>query len=102
MDSAHCKASPFREPGPEFFANHPNPHIYVFDEMARSEHAFGYPKMPMFAQASTEMLFLLENVLRGVRGPDEVIRMTQQKIGSIVSEYQRMAAKRRQAQGQGG
>jgi ABC-type glycerol-3-phosphate transport system substrate-binding protein len=97
--SAHCKVSPFRDPGPDFFATHPNPHIQVFDEMARSRHAFGYPSMPMFAQASSEMLFLLESVLRGVRNPDEALRMTRQKIDSIVDDYQRMAAKRRQARG---
>jgi multiple sugar transport system substrate-binding protein len=96
--SAHCKVSPFREPGPGFFAAHPNPHIRVFDEMARSPHAFGYPKMPTFAQASSEMLFLLESVLRGVREWDDALQMTQQKVGSIVSEYQRMAAERQKTQ----
>lgn len=92
---AHCKVSPFREPGPDFFATHPNLHIRVFDQMAQSEWAFGYPQMPMFAQASAEMLVLLESILRGVRDPDEAVRITQRKIDSIVSEYQRMAAKRR-------
>jgi ABC-type glycerol-3-phosphate transport system substrate-binding protein len=100
--SAHCKVSPFREPAPDFFANHPNPHIRVFDDMARSPHAFGYPQMPTFAEASNEMLFLLENVLRGVGDPNEVVRLTQRKIDSIVSEYQRMAAARRQARRDGG
>ncbi len=93
--SAHCKVSPFREPGPDFFATHPNPFIRVFDEMAQSPDAFGYPKMPMFAEASRELLVMLETVLRGTRSPEQAVRLTQQKIDSIVNEYWQMAAKRR-------
>jgi len=93
--SAHCKVSPFREPGSGFFATHPNPFIRVFDEMAQSPDAFGYPKMPMFAEASRELLVMLETVLRGTRSPEEAVRLTQQQIDSIVNEYQQMAAKRR-------
>jgi multiple sugar transport system substrate-binding protein len=91
---AQYKVSPFREPGPEFFATHPNPFIQVFDEMARSDDAFGHPKMPTWTQASTEMLTLLNNVLRGM-DPDEAVRIAQDKVDTVVSEYQRIAAKRR-------
>lgn len=95
---AHCKVSPFRAPRPGFFAKHPNPHIRVFDEMARSEYAFGYPKMPTWAHVWTETLFMLESVLRGVRDAEEALSMTQRKVDDIVSEYQYMTAKRRPAQ----
>jgi ABC-type glycerol-3-phosphate transport system substrate-binding protein len=94
---AHGKVSPFRQPGAEFFENHPNPFIRVFDEMAQSEHAFGYPKMPMFAEASMELLTMLESVLRGVRAPEEAVRMAQAKIDTIVADYQEMAERRRVA-----
>jgi multiple sugar transport system substrate-binding protein len=94
----HCKVSPFRHPRQGFLANHPNPYILIFDEMARSQYAFGYPKMPMFAQVWTETLFMHESVLRGVRQPEEALQMTQQKIDAIVDEYQRTAAKRRQVE----
>jgi len=93
--SAHCKVSPFRKPGPGFFATHPNPFIRVFDEMAQSQHAFGYPKMPMFTEASRELLVMLETVLRGTGSPEEAVDTAQRKIDSIVSEYWQMAAKRR-------
>jgi len=92
---AHCKVSPFRDPSPAFFNEHPNPHIRVFDALALSPHTFGHPKMPTFRQVSIEMLFMLENVLQGVRGPDKAIRRTQAKIDRIVAQYNRMAAKRR-------
>jgi multiple sugar transport system substrate-binding protein len=95
--SAHCKISPLRRASPEFFANHPNPHIRVFDAMASAPHAFGYPQMPMWAQVSTETLYLLENVLRGVAAPDDAVQAVQPKLSAIVREYQSMAAKRRGA-----
>ena len=93
----HGKVSPFHTPRDDFFAKHPNPHIRTFDALATSEHTFGHPKMPTFKQASTEMLFMLENVLQGVRGPEEAVRNTQRKIDSIVNKYDRMARKRRRA-----
>lgn len=94
---AHCKVSPFRHPRPAFFENHPNPYIHVFDQMANSPDAFGFPKMPMFANVSTELLYLLENVLRGVQSPDAAIEAAQTRIDTIVGEYQRMQAKRKAA-----
>jgi ABC-type glycerol-3-phosphate transport system substrate-binding protein len=95
--TAHGKVSPYRTPGPDFFRNHPNPHIRVFDEMASSPYAFGYPKMPTFAEAWTELLYMLENVMRGTGQLDQIIRNTQDKVGSIVANYDRMQAKRRGA-----
>jgi len=92
---AHGKVSPFREPGPTFFAAHPNPHIRIFDELAAWPGAFSYPKMPMFAEAWTETLYLLETVLRAARDPDDAIRLTQAKVDDVVRDYARMAAKRR-------
>lgn len=91
----HCKVSPFRHPREEFFHDHPNPYIRTFDALALSETTFGHPKMPTFRQVSTEMLFMLENVLQGVRSADEAVRNTQRKVDSIVNEYNRMAEKRR-------
>ncbi|HUU82179.1 MAG TPA: extracellular solute-binding protein [Phycisphaerae bacterium] len=91
----HCKVSPFRQPGPDFFDGHPNPYIRVFDELALAKETFGHPAMPTFKQASTEMLFWLENVLQGVRGPEEAVRNTQQKIDAIVNDYNRKAERRR-------
>jgi len=95
---AHCKLSPFRRVGEAFYNGHPNRFVRVFDRMAASPYAFGHPKMPMFKEASVEMLFLLENVLEGVRDPLEAVRITQKKIDAIVDRYERMSAKRRALQ----
>jgi multiple sugar transport system substrate-binding protein len=91
---AHGKVSPFRQPGPDFYATHPNPYIRVFDEMANSPYTFGYPKMPTFQQATAELKSMLESVLLGVRGPDDAVHYAQRKIDTVVSGYQRMTAKR--------
>jgi ABC-type glycerol-3-phosphate transport system substrate-binding protein len=92
---AHGKVSPFRHPGAAFFANHRNPYIRIFDALAASPDAFGYPDMPTWSEAWVELLYLLETILRGARDTDEAIRATQAKIDSIVSSYERMAARRR-------
>jgi hypothetical protein len=51
--------------------------------------------MPMWSETSTEMLFLLENVLRGVAHPDEAVRETQARVDRVVQDYERLAARRR-------
>ncbi len=91
----HGKASPFRTPGSDFFARHPNPHIRTFDALASSPYAFGFPAMPMWAHAWSELLAMHETILRGVRPPLEAIRDTQAKVDRIVDDYHAMAAKRR-------
>ena len=63
--------------------------------MAGSPDAFGYPQMPTWAQTSAELLKMHENILRGVRDPHEAVSATQQRVDTIVAEYQRMAAQRR-------
>lgn len=91
----HGKTSPFRTPAPDFYTTHTNPFIQVFDQLASSPDAFGYPQMPTWAHASAELLKMHENILRGVRDPHDAVKAAQQRIDTIVDEYQRMAAKRR-------
>ena len=93
----HGKVSPFRTPGPEFYATHPNPYIRVFDELADSPDAFGYPKMPTWTEATAQLFVLLDSVLRGRVAPDDAVRDAQRKIDDIVAEYDAMAAKRKHA-----
>jgi len=91
----HWKLSPFRTPSEDFFRNHPiREHIRTLDALADSDDVFGYPRMPTWAEASVEMLFMIENIFQGHRPPDEALRETQAKIDVIVNEYQRMAALR--------
>ncbi len=92
----HCKVSPFRTPGADFFARHANPFIRVFDEMASSPDAFGYPPMPTWAHVSAELLKMHESILRGVHDPDEAVTTAQQRVDRIVAEYQQMKARRGQ------
>ena len=92
---AHGKVSPFRTPGSDFFVNHPNPYIAVFNGMAGEPGAFGYPSMPMWEQARRRLEVLLDTVLQGDHDVDREVAGAQQKIDTIVREYERMAAKRR-------
>ena len=92
---SHGKVSPFREPSPDFFVNHPNPYIRVFDRMALSPDAFGYPAMPTWSQATSELLVMLDSLLRDKATPEDAVRTAQSKVNAIVTEYEAMAAQRR-------
>lgn len=91
----HGKLSVYKHPSADFFARHRNPYIRTFDELAESPDAFGNPKMPMFGEAWTETLFMLENVLRGRKTPAEAAAETQTKVNRIVRDYERTRARRR-------
>ena len=90
----HNKISPFRTPGPDFFAGHPNPFIHVFEDLANSPDAFGFPKMPMWPRALDELKQMLNIVLKEPQRADEVLHTAQRKVDEIVRDYQSMAAKR--------
>lgn len=90
---AHYKMSPFRTPGPDFYALHENPHVRTFDQMAGSPDAFGYPAMPTWPQATDELKELLELVLTG-EPVAPAVAATQRRIDRIVAQQQHMAARR--------
>jgi len=91
----HNKLSPFRTPGPNFYATHPNPHVRVFDEMANSACAFGYPPMPMWLRVLDELKQMLNVVLAFPERTDSAMETAQRKVDEIVGDYRRMAARRR-------
>ena len=93
--SEHGKISPFRVPGDDFYAKHKNPFIRVFDEMASSPDAFGYPQMPVWPIATDELKKMHENILGGRSDPHAEVAAAERRIDAIVAEYQRMAALRR-------
>lgn len=93
----HGKVSPFKAPAAAFFEGHPNPFVRVFDDMANSPHAFGFPRMPMWAEVETELLAVHTRLLACRRPADAVLVEAQRRLDAIVAEYQRMAARRRGA-----
>lgn len=93
--NAHGKVSPFKRPRPEFFDHHPNLYIQVFNRLAESRYAFGYPQMPTWQLAEQRTRSLLESVLRGGADVDEQIAAAERNVNLAVREYERMAAKRK-------
>ncbi len=93
----HNKLSPFREPLPDFYARHPNPHIRVFEELAASPYVFGYPSMPTWLRVMDESKQLLNHVLRDPDQADAALEAAQRRADAIVREYEAMAARRRGA-----
>ncbi len=91
----HGKISPFRTPGADFHAAHTNPFIRVFDELASSPQAFGYPQMPTWPMATDELKKMHENILGGRLDPRAEVSAAQRRVDAIVAEHQRMAALRR-------
>lgn len=92
--AAHGKVSAFRTPSPGFYEQHRNPHVRTFDALADSPYAFGYPAMPMWSEAWTETLAMLESVLRGTRSPEAALAAAQARLDRVVDSYWRMARRR--------
>jgi ABC-type glycerol-3-phosphate transport system substrate-binding protein len=90
LAQAHGKVSPFRTPLPGFVEQHKNPHIRVFDALAGSPDAFGYPPMPMWPQVWTTTLNMMQSILEGREEVEAAVLDAQAKVGRIVEEYWRM------------
>ncbi|MBK9119658.1 MAG: ABC transporter substrate-binding protein [Phycisphaerales bacterium] len=91
---AHGKLSPFRDAGPDFYDNHPNPFIRTFEHLAQSPDIFGFPQMPTWLAVNDELNSTLNAVMRGDH-LERTLTRAQQKIDKIVQDYEQMATQRR-------
>ncbi len=92
---AHSKLSPYQAPSESFFLQHRNPHIRFFDELATSPDAFGNPRMPIFAEAWTELRDLIYCVLRGSQPLAEAVAATQRRVDEKLAHFEANARRRK-------
>jgi ABC-type glycerol-3-phosphate transport system substrate-binding protein len=55
LSSDHCNLSPLAVESPEYFQNHPNPYVDVFEKLASSPNALGLPRLINWPQVGDEL-----------------------------------------------
>jgi len=55
LSSDHCNLSPLSVESPEYFQNHPNPYVDVFEALAASPNARGLPRLIDWPQIADEL-----------------------------------------------
>lgn len=100
--SLHCKNSPLAKMSPEYLANHPNPYIEVFDELAASPNAVGIPPLPVWPEVSAEIGVMCEQVYLQKLTPAEAAKQLQARCQEIVDRFfERQAIRKRSAVAEG-
>ena len=93
---AQCKFSPLRACSPDFFKNHPNPHISTFLEIANSPNAQIIPQLTSWTLYSNDLQQAFNNVWSGQAMPkeslDEVERHEQQTFDQHQKRWDRLSA----------
>jgi len=85
--SAHGKNSPLNKVSEAFFEHHPNHEIRLFDRLARSPDAFHAPKIGVFAQISSEMTNVFQEISSGQMTPKQALSEAQTRLDSQWKVY---------------
>lgn len=89
------KNSPLREVSDEFFRQHKNPYIRMFQRLASSPRAAGMPQMPIWIELRAEMQTTFQKIWLMQSSPREALRDTRvrmQKSLDRVRERERAPA----------
>ncbi|MBN1460121.1 MAG: ABC transporter substrate-binding protein [Armatimonadetes bacterium] len=68
------KHTPLAEVSDEFLANHPNPYIQVFIDVAKREHTFASPKTPVWSEYSNEIEAEFDEIWLLRKTPEEALK----------------------------
>lgn len=74
------KFSPLREVSDEFYAQHRNPEIRLFRELAESPNARGIPRIPVWAEYRDEMAVALDRIWVNGEEPAVALRRVKERI----------------------
>lgn len=93
--SLHGKNSPLNKVSEEFFRNHKNKYIRLFDRLARSKNAFAAVQTGIVQQLNAEMAVAFEQVLTGQKEPQQALDDAQVRLEEIWATYQRQVLGKR-------
>lgn len=83
LNMGHKKFTPLREVSPEFLANHPNPHIELFIELAKSPNAFYAPLMSAWYEYNDEITPAFDRVMFGQASPRSAVTQVQERVSGM-------------------
>jgi len=76
----HRKFTALRDVSPTFLAQHPNPHIRAFIQLASSSNAHAVPRLGIWREYSEEMRVAGGNALWQVSSPEEALARVQRRV----------------------
>jgi multiple sugar transport system substrate-binding protein len=85
----HGKNSPLAKVSDQFFKNHLNPEIKLFDELARSKHGYFAPKSGFGPQVRGELNNAFQEVNAGVKPPKQALADAEKRVLSLWEKYQK-------------
>lgn len=88
------KFSPLKKVSPEFIANHPNPRIKLFIDLASSPHAFCWPDMLIYYEYMDEITPAFDKVRYGLDTPENLVRQVQERVSKMWDRTRRVLDKR--------
>lgn len=74
------KHSPLASVSPEFFAQHPNPYIRLFTDLAKGPNTFSVPRVGIWRQYNDEMRAAFDSVWIGAQTPEEALATVRRRI----------------------
>ena len=93
------KFTALRDVSPEFFAQHPNPHIREFVRLANSSNARSVPRLSIWREYQEELRVAAGNAMWLVTPPEEALAQVQQRVAwrweRSLTRWDRVAEKRR-------
>lgn len=92
------KHSPLLAVTDEFYANHPNPNIKLFAELAKSPSAYAFPQIGMWPEIEQEIGVAFEEVWLMNKTTKEALDYVQNRMQPKFEKYQQQMKKRREAQ----
>ena len=80
LNGGHKKFSPLKEASPGFYETHPNPHIKVFVELAKSPRWFSTPKTVLADLFNDETRAAADSIWMGEQTAEEAMRDLQERM----------------------
>ena len=85
--SMHCKNSPLAKMSPSYIADHPNPYIEVFENLASSPNARSLPPIPIWPEVRAELDFAIERICLDQATPQQALSDAQARAQLAVDRF---------------
>ena len=94
---AHQKNSPLSKISDEFWKNHKNPYIRLFDQLARSKNAVFTPRVGIWPEYNSEMNNAFDQISLNAKTPKEALDAVVARMQPKLDQYLRRQAERGKA-----
>src|SRR5688572_25557331 len=94
----HCKNSPLTKVSENFYKNHPNPYVDVFDRLAASPNARTLPQIPIMPQVLDELTALSQRISLLEAEPKDALAELQVRLQAKYDAFVEQQRKRELAE----